>query len=310
VRPRRVGDLALPQGASSTRNRDHQQPARHRARGSAKRSTEWTGYKVHLTETCDPQRPHLITQVETTHATLTDFDALPLVQTGLDTAGRRPGEHYLDAGYATTEAIARAEAGTEIIGPVSLDTSWQAKAGRGYDRAGFQIDWDRRHGLCPQGKTSTSWHDAKHPYGTGVRIGFAAADCAACPARALCTRSEYAGRHILLQPRVLHEIQRRNRSDQNGPGRQRRYNTRAGIEGTMSEGVRGYGLRRCRHIGLDKTRVQHVLAACGMNAARIAHWDERDGQAARPRRGSRLKALCKKANTSRQPMGSRAVHRR
>ena len=30
-----------------------------------KRSTTWTGYKVHLTETCEEERPHLITHVET-----------------------------------------------------------------------------------------------------------------------------------------------------------------------------------------------------------------------------------------------------
>lgn len=37
-----------------------------------KRSTEWIGYKVHLTETCEAEQPHLITQVETTPATTHD----------------------------------------------------------------------------------------------------------------------------------------------------------------------------------------------------------------------------------------------
>ena len=36
------------------------------ARYSRKRSTEWTGYKVHVSETCDAATPHLITDVETT----------------------------------------------------------------------------------------------------------------------------------------------------------------------------------------------------------------------------------------------------
>ncbi len=31
--------------------------------------TNWTGYKVHLTETCSENLPHVITQVETTPAT-------------------------------------------------------------------------------------------------------------------------------------------------------------------------------------------------------------------------------------------------
>jgi transposase len=33
-----------------------------------KRSTLWTGYKVHLTETCEQTFPHLITHVATTPA--------------------------------------------------------------------------------------------------------------------------------------------------------------------------------------------------------------------------------------------------
>lgn len=36
------------------------------ARYSEKRSTEWCGYKVHLTETCEEDQPLLITNVETT----------------------------------------------------------------------------------------------------------------------------------------------------------------------------------------------------------------------------------------------------
>lgn len=38
------------------------------ARNGAKRDRAWCGYKVHLTETCEPDAPHLITQVITTTA--------------------------------------------------------------------------------------------------------------------------------------------------------------------------------------------------------------------------------------------------
>lgn len=50
------------------------------ARYSQKRSTIWTGYKVHLTETCDEQGPHLITDVQTTPATTPDFTMTPRIQ--------------------------------------------------------------------------------------------------------------------------------------------------------------------------------------------------------------------------------------
>jgi transposase len=35
---------------------------------TTKRQTNWIGYKVHLTETCDEQLPLLITEVKTTLA--------------------------------------------------------------------------------------------------------------------------------------------------------------------------------------------------------------------------------------------------
>ena len=41
-----------------------------------KRSTTWIGYKVHVTETCDAERPHLVTHVETTPAPIVDRDTL------------------------------------------------------------------------------------------------------------------------------------------------------------------------------------------------------------------------------------------
>lgn len=44
------------------------------ARYSKKRSTEWTGYRAHLTETCDEDLPHLITDVQNTLAPASDFD--------------------------------------------------------------------------------------------------------------------------------------------------------------------------------------------------------------------------------------------
>ena len=50
------------------------------------------------------------------------------------------------------------------------------------------------------------------------------------------------------------------------------YNQRAGIEGTRSQGVRGFGLRRSRYVGLAKTHLQHVFIAAAMNLSRIVNW--------------------------------------
>ncbi len=47
------------------------------------------------------------------------------------------------------------------------------------------------------------------------------------------------------------------------------YAKRAGIEGTLSQGVRGMGLRRARYDGLHKIHLQHVLTAVAINLVRI-----------------------------------------
>jgi len=49
-----------------------QSPYDTEARYSKKRSTQWTGYKVHLSETCEEDLPLLITNVETTPSTTPD----------------------------------------------------------------------------------------------------------------------------------------------------------------------------------------------------------------------------------------------
>jgi len=262
------------------------------ARWSRKRHTEWTGYKVHLSETCDEGTPNLIVAVHTTVATTADVAVLDDIHDILDAQGIGVGEHYVDEGYATAEAVDKADQnGMELIGPLALDRSWQAKEGLGYDRSSFQIDWDHRQARCPEGKTSYSWTTREHIGGQGATIRFHQRDCRSCPMRAHCTTSEYAGRQIVIGSQTLDTIQRRNRADRNDPDWQHRYNRRAGIEGTISQAVRGFDIRDCQYIGLRKTRVQHVLTACAMNAARIADWHDRDRTPAPERPTSRLPGL-------------------
>jgi transposase len=46
----------------------------------------------------------------------------------------------------------------------------------------------------------------------------------------------------------------------------------AGIEGTISRGIRGMRLRRTRSIGLARVRLGHILTAVGLNALRLGEW--------------------------------------
>jgi hypothetical protein len=50
------------------------------------------------------------------------------------------------------------------------------------------------------------------------------------------------------------------------------YAKRAGIERTLSQGIRAFGLRRSRYIGLAKTHLQQVTSATALNFDRLAAW--------------------------------------
>jgi hypothetical protein len=107
--------------------------------------------------------------------------------------------------------------------------------------------------------SSVSWtelHISGHTY---LQARFAERDCQPCPDRARCTSSATGSRFIAVLPQALHEIQTRNRLDQQTEQWQRRYAIRAGIESTLSQNVRAHGLRTSRYRGLTRTHVQHVL---------------------------------------------------
>ena len=53
------------------------------------------------------------------------------------------------------------------------------------------------------------------------------------------------------------------------------YKKRAGIEGTISQAVQAFGLRRTRYVGLAKTHLQHLATAAAMNLTRLAAWLDR-----------------------------------
>ncbi|MGV9773336.1 transposase [Streptosporangium sp. NPDC003464] len=54
--------------------------------------------------------------------------------------------------------------------------------------------------------------------------------------------------------------------------RRARYQARQGIEGTVSQAVNGFRVRRSRYHGTAKTHLQHLLTAAAMNLTRIDAW--------------------------------------
>ena len=111
-----------------------QSPYDAEARYSWKRQTHWTGYKVHLTETCQAETPHLITNVETTPATTPDDQLTETIHAHLAEQERLPAEHLVDTGYTTADQLVRSHSQyqLELVGPVQRDSSWQARAQAGF----------------------------------------------------------------------------------------------------------------------------------------------------------------------------------
>ena len=245
------------------------------ARYGNKRSTTWTGYKVHVTETCDADAPHLIVHVETTPAPVTDSDMTAPIHQALADKGLAPSTHLADAGYVDAELLvaSQIEHSIELLGPVRPDVSWQAKEGKGFDISTFVIDWEAGTVTCPMGQTNVDWTPTRDNWGNDtIHIGFHRKTCAACPSRSLCTRAKSDPREITLRPRPLHEALQNVRVQQETDAWRDRYGKRAGIEGTLSQAVRAFGLRRCRYLGLAKTKLQHVFTAIAINVVRVDAW--------------------------------------
>ena len=245
------------------------------ARYSTKRGNPWVGYKVHLTESCDPEAPRLITNVETTPATTPDDNMVEVVHRSLKRRNLLPSEHLVDKGYTDAKVLVASQRdhNVEIIGPVAQDPSWQSREGIGFEKSAFAIDWERKVVTCPAGKESISWLSNTYPKnGTVFEARFARRDCTPCASRPRCTRAKREPRIVGLQTREHHEALQTMRSRQTTDEFRKTYATRAGIESTHAQAIRRSGLRQNRYRGLAKTRLQHVLTAAAINLLRIAAW--------------------------------------
>jgi transposase len=268
VRPRGKGD-PLPSAEPVESPYDPQ--ARFRTRSG----TSWTGYVVHLTETCEDDKVNLLTHALTTVATVHEARCTAAIHQALAGKGLTPGQHLVDAAYVDAELLVRGrkELGIELLGPPRPNPSWQGKVEGGHTIDRFDIDWDEQRVRCPQGKLSSAWSPQLDQAGTSyISVWFRKADCAACTARPLCTQAGHQARHLKLQPRAEHEALKAARERLATKEGRRRYARRAGIEGTLSQGVRAFGLRRARYRGLAKTHLQHVATAAAINLARVGDW--------------------------------------
>jgi transposase len=244
------------------------------ARFSIKREIEWTGYKVHLTETCEPDRPNLITDVLTTQATTPDSVVLPTIQAALLERELQPSEHLVDSGYVSAaNLVSSQDEQIDLIGPARGEGGWQSRLEGGVRASQFAIDWEAEQVRCPAGKQSKRWSVSKARRGQQqISVQFDPNDCKGCELRAECVASKSKARAMTLLPRAQHQALLSARERQQSEQFSTQYRARAGIEGTINQGSRMADLHRSRYRGLAKTGLLHILIACALNFLRVAAW--------------------------------------
>lgn len=253
-----------------------QSPYDIEARHSRKRKTEWTGYKVHMTETFGTDF-HVITNVETTPATTQDNSVTDRIHASLAAKDLQPNRHIVDTGYVDADLMVESpkEYGIELVGPVLSDTSWQARARKGFDVSAFKMDWKNKKAICPQGRTSYGWNESFDLYKNPVvHIRFGKEECSMCPARSNCTRAKSGPRTLKIRTEEQHKILQHARQHQKTDEFKEVYKKRGGVEGTLSQCIRKCEMRSSRYAGMAKNHLQNLLTAVAVNLARFFNWSE------------------------------------
>lgn len=252
----------------------HEEDAHYGKKGT----TQWVGYKVHLTETCEADAPLLITHVATTPAPVADGEVTATIHQALEQKQLLPGTHLVDTGYLDAALLvdSQRDFSVDLYGPTRLDYHWQAREGTGFAAHDFQVDWEQQRVTCPEGKGSSSWTLAIDQRDNEViKIKFSSTDCRLCPSRACCYRStstKHQRRTLTIrrQPEFVALQMARRRED--AAEFRGIYGQRAGVEGTLSRGIRRCRLRRTRYRGQARVHLGHVLTAVAINAVRLGEW--------------------------------------
>jgi transposase len=88
-----------------------------------KYTTQWVGYKVHITATCEEDLPHLITHIETTPGPTADGAVTPQIHATLEQRGSLPGTHIVATGVLDADLLVKSRDAYRValLGPTRLD---------------------------------------------------------------------------------------------------------------------------------------------------------------------------------------------
>jgi transposase len=258
------------------------------ARYASKRSTSWTGYKLHLTETATEEAVCLITDVAIVAAASYDGDALEAIQQRLKACGLAPTTHLVDAGYIRGETLAQSQAAqVELLGPAPFDIYGARHKASGFSCEHFDIDFDKREALCPGGQRSVYWKEhprSEHPDKKMIVIRWHPGVCHGCPFRQHCLGSTQNERSLMLSEH--YPLLSALRKQQKTPAFAERYRRRSGVEASLSHLMNVHQARRTRYHGSEKTLGYYAFLAVGENLQRLVAWLA--GKAPKRKRATRL----------------------
>ena len=206
-------------------------------------------------------------ELSTTEAVASDLAGMKAALDAQQQVGLEPPSHlYADSAYVNGAELAQAsEEGRQLIGPVKGSPK---KKGM-FPVESFDISIEERRAVCPAGhKSQTCCRIADyHPGETMFRFRWGT-QCRDCPLQAQCT-GKRESRMVVVSPN--HDFLQRRRREMGTEAFERQAKNRAAIEGTISELIRGYGLRKTRYRGLAKTRLANYFIAAACNIRRWGH---------------------------------------
>jgi transposase len=124
--------------------------------------TPWTGDMVHVSETCEPPAPHLLTQVHTTTAAVYAAQGTAPLHQALREKDLAPREHSGDGASSSAAWLATSQDddGITLRGPTRPVQGWQAHTDGADALSQGTVEWEQRQARCPQGKGSTVWRES------------------------------------------------------------------------------------------------------------------------------------------------------
>jgi transposase len=234
-----------------------------------KRELKWTGYKVQIGESVPEENaaPGLgtggfLTAVHVQVGSEGDIKGLEAIRqaearVGLET----PPQRFVDSAYVSGAQLRREkEAGGELMGPLSHAAHPAAEQG-------FVIAPDGRSARCPAGHANEYCRRCQKPSREAEFYRLVWKNCCqGCPRRGQCLSGKAQEKQV--ETRADYDRIQQRRQEQKTAAFQEQMQQRNGIEGTVSEMVRGHGIRRTRYRGLKKVALGASLAAAACNLKR------------------------------------------